>query len=253
MMNPEQLVFTSSKIDSLMYSVTLDITRHEGTLITNNSVVREKDLKKALAIFKRTVDSGISVSPFIMIARAGENAGKVGGQRVEKGYVGLATVCSITIDGVLMKRGIPIRPRFGGVVEVVKERPLRFTEVLTYEGSTIDPLEVLMSQELTSVTDMLETGSGKILANLREAPMSTRDVIETALDELISGGFSGVLEVGEPNTDILGVPVERDHLGIALIGGTNFMAAVQEQGIYIKTSAMSSLLDIKKMSHIDEL
>lgn len=252
-MNPEQLVFTSSKIDSLMYSVTLDIARREGTLITNTSVVREKDLKKVLAIFKRTVDSGISVSPFIRIVHAGENAENVGGLHVEKGYAGLATVCSITIDGVLMKRGIPIRPRFGGVVEVVKERPLRFTDVLTYEGSTIDPLEVLMSQELTSVMEMLETGSGKILANLREAPMSARDVIETALDELISGGFSGVLEVGEPNTDILGVPVERDHLGIALIGGTNFMAAVQEQGIYIRTSAMSSLLDIKEMSHIDEL
>jgi repressor of nif and glnA expression len=61
------------------------------------------------------------------------------------------------------------------------------------------------------------------------------------------------LEVGEPNNDILGIPVGRDKLGIAVIGGTNPMAFVQENGLDIDTHELSILLDIEEMTHIDEL
>src|SRR3972149_11456689 len=95
--------------------------------------------------------------------------------------------------------GIPVKPKFGGVVEIHDGSPLRFTDILTYDSTTIDPLDVLMSQELTSVTEMVKTGSGKILANLREAPMAARDKIEQILDSIVAAGFSCILEVGEPN------------------------------------------------------
>ena len=110
-----------------------------------------------------------------------------------------------------------------------------------------------MSQELTSVTRMINTGTGKILANLREAPMSARDRIEQVLDSLVEAGFSCILEVGEPNNDILGIQVGRDKLGIAVIGGTNPMALVQENDIEIDTHELSILLDVEEMVHIDEL
>jgi repressor of nif and glnA expression len=47
--------------------------------------------------------------------------------------------------------------------------------------------------------------------------------------------------------------VGRDKMGIAVIGGTNPMALVQEHGIDINTQEMSRLLDIEEMSHIDEI
>jgi repressor of nif and glnA expression len=146
-----------------------------------------------------------------------------------------------------------VKPRFGGLVEIRDGEPVRFTNVLTYQSTTIDPLEVLMSQELTSVMSMLKTGSGKILANLREAPMVARDIIDSTLADMVDAGINGILEVGEPNTRILDVPVERDHLGIVVIGGTNPMAIVQEHGIPIRTNAMSTLIDINKLSHINDL
>lgn len=124
---------------------------------------------------------------------------------------------------------------------------------MTYDSTTIDPLDVFMSQELTSVTRMINTGTGKILANLREAPMSARDRIEQVLDSLVEAGFSCILEVGEPNNDILGIQVGRDKLGIAVIGGTNPMALVQENDIEIDTHELSILLDVEEMVHIDEL
>lgn len=233
-----------------MYEVTFDPAKRKGKIIVNISIVNESDLKKIIGLFRQAVHSGLAVSPFMKIIRTGE---KIGNIKIEAGKAGIASACSITIDGVLLKAGIPVKPKLGGVVEIHEGSPLRFTDVLTYDSTTIDPLDVFMSQELTSVTQMINTGSGKILANMREAPMSARNRIELVLDSLVKAGFSCILEVGEPNNDLLGVQVGRDKLGIAVIGGTNPMALVQENDIEIDTRELSILLDIEEMVHIDEL
>ncbi len=110
-----------------------------------------------------------------------------------------------------------------------------------------------MSHSLTSVSDMLTSGSGKILVNLREITMNARNKVEEVLDDMTSAGLGGILEVGELNTDILGMTVERDHFGVAVIGGNNMMAVVQEQGYLIDTHAMSTIMDVKDMVPIDQV
>ncbi len=244
-----EIMFVISRIENLMYDVTFDPLNRNGKIIANTSTFEEANLDRVLGLFRQAMHSGLSVSPYIKVIRSGENIGNV---KIEKGKVGIATACSITIDGVLLKAGVPIKPRFGGVVEIHDGSPLRFTNILMYDSTTIDPLDILMSQELTSVSEMVNTGSGKILANLREAPMGARDRIEEVLDQLIAAGFSCILEVGEPNSDILGIQVGRDKIGIVVIGGTNPMAFAQEQGIDLDTTEMSILLDIEEMIHIDE-
>lgn len=244
------IMFIISRIENLMYEVTFDPQKKSGRIIVNISIVNESDFNEVIGYIRQAVHSGLSVSPYIKIIRPGE---KIGNVTIEKGKIGIATACSITIDGVLLKAGIPVKPKFGGVVEIHDGSPVRFTDILTYESTTIDPLDVLMSQELTSVTRMIDTGSGKILANLREAPMASRDKIEQVLDSLVEAGFSCILEVGEPNNDVLGIQVGRDKIGIVVIGGTNPMALVQEHGIDINTQEMSVLLDVEEMVHIDEL
>jgi repressor of nif and glnA expression len=57
------------------------------------------------------------------------------------------------------------------------------------------------------------------------------------------------LEVGEPNSDLLEMPVSRGHIGVAIIGGINSMAAVRESGVEIQTNAISGLTDIRDMNH----
>ncbi|AGB50233.1 hypothetical protein Metho_2067 [Methanomethylovorans hollandica DSM 15978] len=241
--------FTSAKIEDLMFRTTFDPVTREGKVIVNLSITNKKDLEDVMGIFEMAINSGLSVSPYIRVLHEGDN---IEGITVGPDQVGFLTVCSITIDGVLLKKGVLVNPRFGGLVEIKNGIPLRFTNVLTYHSTTIDPLEVLMSQEVTSVTEMLKTGSGKILANLREAPLAARDDIDRILSDMMDAGITGILEVGEPNTRILDVPVERDHLGIVVIGGTNPMAIVQEHGIGIKLNAMSNVVDIKELRHIND-
>ena len=244
--NEYRIQFTSSRIRDLMYRTTFDPKKMDGDVILNLSFIDKKDLDDVLGIFKMVISSGLSVTPYVKIVSEGESLGDL---TIEKGKVGIGTVCSITIDGVLLKAGIPVNPKLGGVVQIRSGIPVRFTDVLTYASTTVDPLEILMSQGITSVSEMLR----KILANLREAPMVARDEIESCLSDLLDAGFSGILEVGEPNTRVLDVPIERDHLGIVVIGGTNPMAVVQEYGISIDTNAMSKLISFKEMSRIEDL
>lgn len=247
MNDPGQIRFTISRISDLMYDMTLDPRIKSGSVIANFSVIKEDDLQSALDIFNQVSSIGLVVSPYFRILKEGESMGNM---EVGEGEVGLATVCSITIDGVLLKSGVPTNLKGGGIVQVVKGRPMRFTHFIDYRYTTIDPLEVLMSQQQTSVMGVVKTGSGRILANLREAPMVARDAIEKTLDLLTAAGFDGVLEVGEPNSDLFGVTLDRDHLGIAVIGGTNPLAAIQEAGISIRTGALSDLIELSKMETI---
>jgi len=248
--NNKSIQFISSKIEDLMFKTTFDPLTGEGDVIVNISLIDEKDLHDVVKLFKMAIMSGLSVSPYAKLLHEDD---EIGDMVIEKGKVGIATVCSITIDGVLLKAGIPLNPILGGIAQIKNGAPVRFTDILMYASTTIDPLDVLMSQKQTSIVQLLETGSGNILANLREAPMAARNDIERILSDMMDAGFRGILEVSEPNTRILDVPVERDHLGIAVIGGTNPMAAVQEYGIPIQINAMSTTISIDKLIHISEI
>jgi repressor of nif and glnA expression len=150
----------------------------------------------------------------------------------------------------LIRRGIPINPIGGGVVEIENRAPVRFTHMILYEYTTIDPLQVLISQKTTSVTNVMRKGSGNILANIREFHMEAEPLVGLVLDELSSSSYSGILEVGMPNVPLLGVPVNPQFMGIAAVGGTNPMAAIREGGRWVQTQAMKGLMEISEMQEI---
>lgn len=243
MRSSEPLIFTLARIENLMQQVSFDPALMEGKIITNTSLVKKEILSEALEVFYDTIQSGLAVCPFIKIE---EDKGT-------KETAKIKTACSLTIDGVLLKSGIPIRPKGGGLIEVEEREPVRFTDMIMYWATTMDPIDILTAQGLTDIMGMMRTGNGRILGNLQEAPMLARDGIEEVLDNLANAEFMGVLELGEPNMNVLGVSVERDHLGIALVGGTNLVAAARECGLEVDHESISDLTDISEMKHIEEL
>lgn len=234
------LAFSLSRIENLMHQVTFDPLRMEGDIITNTTLVDLKMLDATLRIFRDVMESGLAVSPYLKVETLGSRA---------KIY----SACSITVSGVLLKAKVPVRPKGGGVIEVIDREPVRFTDMLMYWATTIDPIDVLISQEVTSVLEMMRTGSGRILGNLQEAPMLAAERIEERLELLAEAGFSGVLDLGEPNMNVLGVSVERDHVGLSLVGGTNIVAAALSHGIGLETESISGLTEIGEMTHIEDL
>lgn len=234
------LAFSLSRIENLMHQVTFDPLRMEGDIITNTTLLDLKMLDATLQIFRDVMESGLAVSPYLKVETLGSRA---------KIY----SACSITVSGVLLKAKVPMRPKGGGVIEVIDREPVRFTDMLMYWATTIDPIDVLISQELTSVLEMMRTGSGRILGNLQEAPMLAVEKIEERLELLAEAGFSGVLDLGGPNMSVLGVSVERDHVGLSLVGGTNIVAAALSHGIGLETESISGLTEIGEMTHIEDL
>jgi len=241
-----KLKFMSSRIGELICGITFDPRTSDGTIAFNTAVVAERDLERALSICKLVYAAGLNVGPYVRIVEGGVS---FNGVSIQSGFSGILTICSITIDGVLLKAGIPVKPLCGGIVQVTEKMPVRFTDILRYDSTTLDPLDVFMSQELTSVLEMINTGSGKVLASVREVPMAARTQLENLLSDLMDAEFKGILEVGEPNSDLLEMPVNRGHIGVAIIGGINAMAAVKESGIEIQTSAISGLADIRDMDY----
>jgi repressor of nif and glnA expression len=239
--------FVNNNIEDYAMQVTFDPVAGEGNVVYNLSLIRNGDLDFAVGILKDAHKTGVSVSGLVKFFQSGES---VSDYRIPKGCTGICTMCSITFDGLLVRRGVPINPIGGGVVQIDNRSPIRFTHIILYEHTTIDPLQVLISQKTTSVTDVMRKGSGSILANIREFHMEAEPLVGIVLDELSSSSYSGILEVGMPNLPLLGVPVSPQFVAIAAVGGTNPMAAIREGGRWVETQAMKGLMDIRQMEDI---
>jgi len=241
------LKFVNHTIEDYAMQVTFDPAAGKGNIVYNLSLIKNEDLEYAITVLKDASRSGVSVSGLVRFFESGE---KVGDFIVPAGCTGIGTMCSITFDGLLIRRGIPFNPIGGGIVEIENRTPIRFTHMILYEHTTIDPLQVLISQKTTSVTSVMRRGSGNILANIREFHMEAEPLVGMVLDELASSSYSGILEVGMPNVPLLGVPVSPQYVAIAAVGGTNSMAAIREGGRWVQTQAMKGLMDIKEMAEI---
>ncbi|HOX35231.1 MAG TPA: DUF128 domain-containing protein [Methanoregulaceae archaeon] len=243
----EPLKFVNHSIDDFAMQVTYNPATNEGKLVYNLSFVKNEDLEFAIGILKDAYKTGLAASGLVRFLREGEKAGDL---KVPAGQTAVCTVCSVTLDGLLIRRGVPVNPIGGGVVEIENRSPIRFTHMILYEHTTIDPLQVLNSQRLTSVTSVMRRGSGKILANIREFHMEAEPLVGEVLDELGNSSFIGILEVGMPNLPLLGVPVSPQFIGIACVGGTNPLAAIKESGRTVRTNAMKGLIDVSEMTEI---
>ena len=70
----------------------------------------------------------------------------------------------------MLKCGVPMESRFGGVLEIRDSKPRRFVAIINYAGTSLDASEQYIRARMTSVGDAARTGMGKILANVRELP-----------------------------------------------------------------------------------
>ncbi len=241
------LKFVDHSIEDFAMQVTYDPSKGIGKVVYNLSLIKNEDFEYAVSILRDAYKTGVSVSGLVRFASSGE---KVADYVVPEGCTAVCTVCSTTFDGLLIRRGVPVNPIGGGVVEIENRAPIRFTHIILYEHTTIDPLQVLISHKITSVNNVMRKGSGNILANVREFHMEAQPQVGSVLDELTNSSFTGILEVGMPNVPLLGVPVSPQFVGIAAVGGTNPMAAIREGGRWVQTQAMKGLMDISEMIEV---
>ena len=246
----DKVGFMASKIEILAYQTDFDIDNRRGKVPVNISFFPEERFKQAIEAMKDTFQAGICASELVAIARQGE---RLGGIIVPQGKVGLATVCSIIINGALLKAGIPMDSKFGGILQIKNHKPLRFVELIRYSGSSLDPSEIFITNKMTSVGRVASDGEGRILANFREIPAPCQATAEKVIAGLRQAGLGGLIVIGEVSKSVCEVPVEVNKVGMILVGGLNPVAAAVESGIEVENRAMSAVMEYQDLIKFWEL
>ncbi len=236
----DKVGFVIAKIELLSFRTTFDGEKRSGKVPINISLLPQEKLKKALEAMKDAFKAGLCVSELVAIASEGERLGEL---TVPKGKVGFATVCSIIINGALLKAGIPMDSRFGGILQIHNHKPLRFAELIEYTGSSLDPSEIFITSRMTSVGQVARKGEGKILANFREIPALCRPIAEAVIAGLKEASLGGLLLMGNTSEPVCEIPVGLNKIGVIFMGGLNPIAAAVEAGVEAENIAMSGILD----------
>lgn len=246
----QRVGYLSARIDEMTYRMTFDLERRTGTVVVNTSVVNPHDLAVCLDSVCQVFYKGYGMGRRLALLEPGE---KIGELQIPPGKIGFCTICSITLNSVLLKHGIPTTSRFGGLLELRNGKPFRFTEIIHYDGTSIDPLEVFIRSRMTNYRGAITDGNGLIGASFREIPEDARDVASRLGEEMARIGLGSVLAIGLPAQPLLGIPVTPGRVGMLVIAGLNPIAILEEMGYQVSSRALSGLLDFSRLMTVDEL
>jgi hypothetical protein len=246
----DKIGYAISRIELLAFRTDFDPEKRAGAVPVNVSIFPEDGFREALGVMEPVFRRGICVSSLVSVATAGQ---RLGGILVPPGHTGLATVCSVVINGTLLKAGIPIDSRFGGILQMRERRPIRFTELIHYDGCSLDPSEVFIRAGMTSAGAAALSGNGEILANFREIPAMCRPLAQGVINSLQAAGMNGVLVFGVTSEDVCEIGVELNKVGVVLLGGLNPVAAAAEAGFPSRNFSMSTVLDYRVLVGFDEV
>ncbi len=246
----DKVGFTIDKIETLAYKSSFDLATLSGKIPVNISFFPREKKKAVFRAMASAIEAGLCVSRLVMLAEEGEKLEDI---TVPAGSVGLATVCGIVINAILLKAGIPMDSRFGGILQLSGGQPRRFTELIDYTGSSLDPSEIFIAGKMTDVSGVVKTGDGKILANFREIPTICLPQAREMIARLKKAGIDAVMLLGEPSKPVCEVQVSLNKVGVVLVGGLNPIAAAAENGVDTTNKAMSQLVDFKALKDFREI
>ena len=246
----EKVGYASARIDELAYKMTFSPKTRRGSVVLNVSRFRAADYAEASNRIGAVLGRGLGMGTRVALGREGES---LGGHRITYGEVGIGTVCSVTLNGAFRAAGIPIHARLGGLLELSDGEPRRFTQIIHYDGTTIDPVLVFLKGKLTRVHEAATTGSGVIGAGFREIPSAALPEAREVIKDLESAGLGCILALGRPGRTLLGIPVCPGRAGIVVAAGLNAIAAVEEAGIETENHAMAAMGPFESLVPMEEM
>jgi len=246
----DKVAFAISRIELLAFRADFDLDKRTGSVPVNISFFPKEKFGKALQAMKPAFAKGLCVSDLVAVAQEGEMFGEL---IVPQGKVALATVCSIVVNGTLLKVGVPMSSKFSGILQIRNHQPLRFVAVIHYSGCSLDPSEVFIRAGMTSVTEVARKGEGEILATYREIPALCQPIVEEVVAKLKTTGLGGLLLMGNPSEPVCEVPVELNRIGIILFNGLNPVAAAKEAGIETESHGMSTVMEYQSLIRFKEI
>lgn len=241
--------YLSAKIDQMIYRMNFDLPLRSGTVVVNTSLVDPHQLASYTQRVCDVFANNFGMGKLMTLVEHGETIGEF---TIPKGKVGFCTVCSITINGILLKHGIPMTSRFGGLLRLKRGKAFRFVEMIHYDGTSIDPLEVFIRSGMTDYHGAIKDGNGLIGASFREVPGESRNRLINIAQRLQEIGLGAIMELGLPGQPLLEIPVSHGRVGVIIAGGLNPIAILEEQEHRIFSRALSGLLEYDRLFHFEE-
>jgi hypothetical protein len=246
----ERVGYMSARIDRMTYQMTFDLETRSGSVVVNTTIVDAEHLLEKCGEIKRVFEKGFAMGTLLAVLGPGERMGDV---VVPPGKVGLCTVCSITLNGVLLKHGVPVRSIFCGLLEIQDNKPVRLAEVANYNAISLDPLELFISAGRTDYTGAITTGNGLIGVGFRELPAESYDLVLNLEKKLERIGLGGFMVIGRPGQSLFSIPVHEGCIGAVVIGGLNPTAILEESGIRVEARALCGFMEFTRLRHYGEL
>jgi hypothetical protein len=232
----EKISLVLAKSLNLIQQVNFDVEKQKGDIIANISYVNRSNLDDALSIMEETYnDNPKYINPYYKLVEHPEN----------DDLIGIGTICGLSIDGILINNGIMSNPKYSGLLELT-EPPL-FIDMISYNGTTLDPHKIFLSKDMTSIT--AKNGPNKILASVKEIPYVSRDYAVDLLEILNNIGFS-IYKIGKPRELVYNSKVDNYNFGVITGGGLNSIGAVKENGVPIQVKALEKLMPFEKMERL---
>ncbi len=234
----ERVGFIINKMNNLSFLMNFEPEILQGTVILNISLVPDELLPRALDLLGRVFRSPYAMSDRILITNSN---GMTGDVSIPSGSTAIGTVCSITMNGIFLKSGIPVSPKYGGIVQVENGRTTRFHSFISYNSTSVAPLEVFIKSQMTEVIPALDTGNGNILGSFQEIPENCILNAKRLVHRLAERGFKNTVYFGQAGKPLLGIPVSEGRIGLVVLGGLNPHAALREEGLSTDLKAMAML------------
>ncbi len=247
----EGIGLLSGKIDAMAYQMDFDPALRRGSVVVNVSAIPINEFTdERRTLIEKVFVKGYSMGTLLSLFAPGE---KCGSFAIPEDSVGIGTVCSITLNGVLLRRGVPTFSRFGGLIELRDGVPVRFTDIIHYDGTSIDPLVVFIRSGMADYVNAVNSGNGRIGASFREFPAASAEAVHSISKQLETLGLGSLLCLGNPGQSLYGVSVGPQRVGAIIIGGLNPMSIFEETGLRVRSSALSGLVDFNNLFHYSEL
>ena len=235
----DKVGFVTDRLELLAYLTNFDLSEHTGYIPIDLSLFPKREFPRALEVMKSVFEAGLCASNLVAVATEGERLGET---MVPQGKIGFATVCSAMVSGSMLKAGIPVDSRFGGILQIRQHEPTRFVELIEYNGSTIDPFEIFIAGRMTSAMKSAKNGDGKILASFQEIPLPSKTEANTVIEKLKTANLCNLVIMGKASEPVCEIPVRLNKVGLVLPSGLNAIAATAETGIDVTSKAMNGVV-----------
>lgn len=240
----DKVGFVATQVDTLTYRMKFRLRQAKGLVVVNVSTVEARHISRAAALMADVFKAGLTMGSRLKVFRPNTRLAKF---RLGPDQFGVATICSVSLNGVLLAHGIPTNNRFGGLLQVEGGKPLRFAQFIHYDGTTLDPLEIFIKSRMTTVLSASHTGSGMLGASFREIPAPSVEKTRQLSARMQRVGLAGPIWVGRPGQSLLEIPVSPGRVGLAILGGLNPLAAVEEVGLATTNHALSTLIPFEEL------